>query len=311
MHWERFIQRVPLCAAMTLRPVLLVALCASLALAGCTLGEDTPPTPTTTTPTATTSTPTPTPASPTANVTPTPTQTTPEPPAEPKPLYALTVSGLPTAVEEGRNFSYVLVAAGNVSANSTHLGAHYGPTSVADDAASTSVYTQVCAHQTSATPVPGRYNLTCSVPGNGTWYLRGHVRVGADNDSWASEATLTVRPAWTQSGNYSVNLSGVPTRATAGKNFTFNLTTAGGNLLAPGLSPEVRTGSASTGTPTVEAYTVTCSTARTSALSTSYSVSCGFPAAGVYYLRGHLRVSEGVPPESHDYWSGEYPVLVE
>lgn len=298
------------------RTFLLTILCASLALAGCTGGDDGTP-PTTGTPTATT----PGIQFPPLNVTPTsatpPTATTPAPGAnDTTPAYVpydLAVSGIPQAVEAGQNFTFVLRATGGAPATSDHIGAHYGNASAPDAPANTTTYARACQHVDVATPVPGTYNVTCSVPSAGTWYFRGHVRAGPGNDSWGNETPLTVRPAWTATGNYTLNLTGVPTVARAGENVTMNLTIAGPTGLSSHYGAHF--GGNSTGTPAIPAYPNACmhqDSPTNVPPGAPFVVTCTFPAPGTYYVRGHMFITEGLPLASsgNHYWSGEHAILV-
>lgn len=284
--------------------LLTTLLCACLAFAGCTGGnEPAPPTggsPLPTTPATSTPAGTP-PATPTvADVTP-----------QAYVPYSLDVSGVPAEVEAGQNFTFVLRATGGAPATSDHIGAHFGNRSAAGEPANTTTYARACQHVTTSTPVPGTFQVTCSMPGAGAWYLRGHV-LAAGNHSWGSETAITARPAWTPSGNYTLNLTGVPTVARANENVTMNLSIAG----PPGLSSHfgAHFNATSRGAPTVAAYNGACShqtTPTTVPPTAPFVVTCTFPAPGTYYLRGHLRVDEGIPlPTTNNYWTGEHVVLV-
>ena len=289
------------------RLLLASLLCAGLVLAGCT-GDDPP---TTTTPAGTSPAATSPVATSPAATTPagtTPVVTSPVTPPAYVP-YALEVSGFPQAVEAGQNFTFVLRATGGTPATSDHIGAHYGDVSAPSAPANTTTYARACQHITVATPVPGTYNVTCSMPSAGTWYLRGHVR-SAGNDSWGSERSLVVRPAWVANGTYALNLTGVPTVVRAGQNFTMNLTMTGTTGVSSHFGAHY--GMNSTGAPTTAAYDQACTHQTTITpipTSAPYVVTCSFGAPGTYYLRGHLRVDEGIPPAAQNYWTGEYAIL--
>lgn len=293
-------------------PLLLATLGLAIAFAGCTDDGDgtttTTPTGTTTTTPATTTPVTTTPVT-TTPVTTTPVTTTPPTP-EPYVPYDLTVLHLPTAVEAGKNFSFVLQATGGVPATSDHIGAHFGSASVPDAGANTTSYPRACVHTTVATPVPGTYNVTCSVPTAGEWFLRGHVRVGAANDSWGDEMTLIVRSAWNATGNHTLNLTGVPTLARVGQNVTMNLSMTGPTGISSHFGAHY--GRNSSDAPSTTVYESGCTHQGTpTPVPTTYTVTCAFAAPGTYYLRGHLRLDEGIPPATSNYWTGEYAILVQ
>lgn len=293
------------------RLLLTLLVGATLLLAGCTGGEedngdDTPPTTTPDNDPPTSSTPSPTPVDPTPDTNETPDGNETPPVYEP---YTLEISGFPQAVEAGANFTFVLTATGGENATSDHLGAHFGNTSAPTAAPSTSVYARACPHITNVTDVPGTYHVTCSMPTAGTWYLRGHVRVG-DNNSWGDEMTLVAREAWTPSGNYTLNLTGVPTMARANENVTLTLSMEGPTGVSDHFGAHF--GRNSTDAPSTNEYPFVCTHQATpTTVPTTHTMTCSFPTPGVYHLRGHLRISEGLIPQTNNYWTGEYAILVE
>ena len=296
------------------RTLLLALLAASLALAGCTGGDDEDPADTTPVfPSGTTP----------AGTTPAGTNPATATPAEPSPVvttpdaetpvftpYTLDVSGLPQEVEAGMNFTFVLRATGGTPGTSDHLGAHYGNLSAAALPANTTTYPRACQHVTTTTDVPGTYNVTCAMPSAGTWYLRGHV-LAQGNHSWGNEMALTARPAWTPNGTYTLNLTGVPTVVPANQNVTMNLTMTGPSGISNHFGAHY--GRNATGTPSLDAYPQACVhvTALTPIPPGSPTVvTCNFSEPGTYYLRGHLRVDEGLPPAPRDHWTSEHVILV-
>lgn len=110
------------------------------------------------------------------------------------PQYTLTVSNFPAvAVSKNSAFSFQLAITGSETKTSDHIGAHFGPSAVSQP--TVAAYANACNHI--AGDVPGNYVVTCTAPNQaGTYYLRGHLRLGADaathTHSWASERTFTV-----------------------------------------------------------------------------------------------------------------------
>lgn len=288
------------------RPLLATLLFASLAFAGCT-GGDEPNEPTGATPTPAS----PTPGTPAASTPASPAPPTGETPPPAYVPYNVAVGGVPPEVEAGQNFTFVLRATGGEPGVSDHIGAHYGNLSAAHAPANTTTYPRACQHVTSATQVPGAYEVTCAMPSAGAWYLRGHV-LAAGNHSWGDETAVTVRPAWAPAGNYTLNLTGVPTVARANVSVPMNLTITG----PPGVSSHfgAHFNTTGTGAPTVAAYGQACTHQTTPTpvpTSAPFALTCTFPAPGTYYLRGHLRIDEGLPlPATNNYWTSEYVILV-
>ncbi|HLE96193.1 MAG TPA: basic amino acid ABC transporter substrate-binding protein [Candidatus Thermoplasmatota archaeon] len=98
--------------------------------------------------------------------------------------------GVPSNALPGVEFSFTLKATGR-SATSDHLGAHYGMNSSTSPSAQ--VYDKACVHQSA--DVPGTFTVKCTIAETGTWYLRGHVRLGTDpafEHFWGPENRVTV-----------------------------------------------------------------------------------------------------------------------
>lgn len=117
-----------------------------------------------------------------------------------------------------------------------------------------------------------------------------------DGDGSGAEQAL-------DSATYAITLAGVPTLPVAqGQPFHFNSTVSGGPTHT---SDHIGAhfGNASTTEPSTAAYNVSC-VHQQGDLPGKYEVTCTAPAkAGVYYLRGHARITEGETVVN--WWSAE------
>lgn len=293
--------------------LLTLLLGVSLVLAGCTGGDDPAPgTPTGSTPTGSTPTTT-TPASTTpVNATP----TTPTTPAAndtgnateglTNASYALTAVGIPAQVEVGRAFNFTLFANGTLNRTTEHVGAHY-----ADNVTTTppGPGRRDCAHATGS--VPGVWLVNCTISQPGTWHVFGHLRLvenGTTYDYWAAPQAVKVR-------NYTLTLAGFPTTPqVSNQSFTFTLNLTGTeNVTSDHVGAHVF--NASTPNPTVSAQVapaVGVCTHGSGFTAGNHTVSCTIvhngAAPGTYYVRGHLRITEG--GVQTNFWSAEHTVTV-
>lgn len=280
--------------------LLLTLLLAGAALAGCTGGDEGAPTPTPdVTPTVATPTPTlttPTPATPTPPVN--------ETPALGNDTYALATAGIPAQAEVGKPFNYTLYVNGTFEATSNHIGAHFRNTT--EGALSASAM-GACSHIGTNETLPGEFNLTCTLDTPGTHYVYGHVRITENGETynyWAEPRAVKVR-------NYTINLTGVPSTAQASsQNFTFTMAIQGTeNVTSDHIGAHFW--NATTSAPTAANAAGACSHVAGAAIDT-FTVTCQIAHAGVtpgtYYLRGHLRITEG--GSQVNFWSSEHEVTV-
>lgn len=291
--------------------LLTLLLGLSLALAGCTGGDD-GDAPATSTPVSTppaTSTPV---ATTPVNATPTP--TTP-PPANgtdnetaglANDSYTLAAIGIPAQVEAGKKFNFTLFVNGTLSRTSDHIGAHYADNiTVSPPGAGR----RDCEHPTGA--VPGVYLVNCTITTPGTWHVFGHLRLaenGTTYNYWAAPQAVKVRA-------YNLTLVGFPTAPqVSNQSFTFTLNVNGTeNVTSDHIGAHVF--NASTATPTVSgqvAAAVGSCTHANGATAGNHTVTCTITHAGAtpgtYYVRGHLRITEG--GVQTNFWSAEHTVTV-
>jgi hypothetical protein len=119
-----------------------------------------------------------------------------EPTGPPPPTassYLVTVEGFPvTPVPSNTTFTFTDRITGEEVRASDHIGAHFGANST--QAPSTTAYPFACVHTQG--DLPGTYQVTCTAPTlPGTYYLRGHARIGQGNESvswWSGEQTFLV-----------------------------------------------------------------------------------------------------------------------
>lgn len=107
--------------------------------------------------------------------------------------YLVTVEGFPvTPIPSNATFTFTDRITGEEVRTSDHIGAHFGPNSTASP--SVTAYPSACIHQ--GGNLPGTYEVTCTAPSMpGTYYLRGHARIGQGNESvswWSGEHTFLV-----------------------------------------------------------------------------------------------------------------------
>lgn len=279
--------------------LLFTALLSSVALAGCAADEEEPvettPTPVETTPTE------PTPVEPTPTE-PTPTEPTPETPTFQEDTYALATHGIPDFVRQGASFNFTLWVNGTTETASDHVGAHYADDMVDTPDAKTM---KGCEHQSGE--LPGEFTVTCTIEEEGTWFVYGHARVSAGEETfnyWAAPEQVTVI------GNYTLTTSlnaGVPTTVALGDTLNFTLTIAGDeNVTSDHVGAHF--GANSTTEPSVKAYAQACAH-QTVAVPGEVTVTCEFAEAGTYYLRGHMRFGSGA--EAINFWTDqEYTIIV-
>lgn len=211
------------------------------------------------------------------------------------PEYSLGLSGVPATVVAGEPFTITLSVTGAPTLASDHVGAHYG-TSTSNEP-STTVYPSACPHQ--AGTLPGTFTVTCTVTSPGSIHLRGHARAteaGAQLDFWSSESVVIVEPA-----GYTLTVADLPANVTAGKNFTFTLTIAGGG---PEESDHIGAhfGMSASTEPSTTVYPSACPH-QSGTVPGVFMVTCSVAEPGTYHLRGHLRITKGDTQEN--YWSEE------
>jgi hypothetical protein len=108
--------------------------------------------------------------------------------------YTVLVEDFPTAPQmPGEEFTFNVTVSGAQTAQSDHIGAHYGMES--SQAPSTTEYPTACPHQSGE--LPGTFQVTCPAPlESGVYYLRGHARIGAVPEEqvswWSAEMPFTV-----------------------------------------------------------------------------------------------------------------------
>lgn len=113
------------------------------------------------------------------------------PPGQPQVL----VYDVPSTVAAGAMFVMPLkVEWGSVAqqVNSDHVGAHYGGTSQATNP-TVAGYGNGCSHYSG--PIPGQFQISCTLGPAGTTYLRGHARFengGQMLDYWSDELAVSV-----------------------------------------------------------------------------------------------------------------------
>jgi hypothetical protein len=122
---------------------------------------------------------------------------TPNEPSGPAPpddsSYLVTIEGFPvTPVPSNAAFTFTDRITGEHVRASDHIGAHFGLNRT--EAPSTTAYPFACLHQSG--DLPGTYEVTCTAPAEpGTYYLRGHARIGQGNESvswWSGEQAFLV-----------------------------------------------------------------------------------------------------------------------
>ncbi len=106
--------------------------------------------------------------------------------------FMVVVENFPVQVVGNVPFSFKVNVTGNTSAASDHIGAHFGRNTTTTP--STMVYDNTCEH--TAGTAPGVFDVTCTVTGEGEWFLRGHMRItpeaGDAVNFWGDEIPFTV-----------------------------------------------------------------------------------------------------------------------
>ncbi|MGB0651976.1 MAG: hypothetical protein ACPGQL_02150 [Thermoplasmatota archaeon] len=81
------------------------------------------------------------------------------------------------------------------SGSSGHIGAHYWNDSTDDPDADFGAQAGACTHVDGVQSLPGTFGVTCEFPGDGIYYLRGHLRVEVGDrthDYWTEETMVQV-----------------------------------------------------------------------------------------------------------------------
>lgn len=282
-------------------PLLLTALLAGAALAGCTGGDDSDsdPTPATATPGATPSDPFATPTATTPGATPPATPPTTAPPALD---FTLAVAGAATQAKPNQTTSFTLHVNGTATTTTEHVGAHYANNATASPPGAGR---SDCPHQGGV--LPGSFNVSCTFAATGTWHVFGHAQAndGATVvDWWAPAFAIRVR-------DYNLTLAGVPTTAADETNFSFTL-----NVTALGASDNATSNHIgahyfnNTTDSTTETAAGTCEH-TTGGVVGPHRVTCNIDAGGLtrdVYVRGHVRITEGDVTLS--WWSEPYKVTL-
>lgn len=115
-------------------------------------------------------------------------------PAQPAPTTGVDVSvwNMPSNVQANETFTFHLVVTSTEPRSSDHMGAHFANAS--SPTGSITHYAAACNHV--AGNVSGEFDITCSFPEPGTYYLRGHARfgtTGAFEHNWALETQIVSR----------------------------------------------------------------------------------------------------------------------
>ncbi|MEA3201162.1 MAG: hypothetical protein QOE90_2590 [Thermoplasmata archaeon] len=293
---------LPAQSRASMRPLLLATLVLVLALAGCTGGNTTTSsTPASSTPassTPETSTPaSTTPASSTPAST-TPVTTTPGTPTIlDESSFTVTTPGAPSMVAVGKPFNVTVHVAGAVQFSSDHIGAHYATSpQAAPDAATMTA----CAHTPGS--LPGDFVVACNVSAPGTIYLYGHARVTENNvthNYWGPQQQIRV-------ANATVTVTQGTGLPLAGQPVQFTIAVAGDAGSAAFVNATF--GGNSTAAPSFAAYPNGC-TQTSGAVPHNYTISCTFPTAGTYYLRGVVLYGDLATSQAL-FWSDELKVTV-
>lgn len=283
---------------------LFASVLVGAALAGCVGGDDEKtPTPTPTT-VGTTPTPVGTPA-PTAVATPT-AAPTPGPVPLDSSTYGLESVGIPAQAKPGAKFNFTLYVNGSVTHASDHIGAHFAGNDTTDPPGPGR---KDCEH--SGASLPGVFLVNCTIQEVGTWYVWGHARI---NDSGELRNWWAASPAIVKVRDYNVTLSGVPTTVqTSNSNFTVTLTIAALNASDNATTDHmgIHWWNATQPDPTTQNSAGACEHLSGGAVGT-HTIRCAIPNGGLtpatFYLRGHLRLTEG--PTVLSWWSQEHQVTI-
>lgn len=288
--------------------LLLTALLAGAALAGCTGGDDgADPTPTTTTPGTTPSDPFATPPG-TPAASPAPTTPTPGPAVDSN-SFTLQTTGAPTQVKTGAGITFTLYANGTANATSDHIGAHYADN---DTTTPTTPGRKDCEH-TNGT-LPGSWSVGCTFAEAGTWHVYGHAQAQGAVDRvnfWATPFVVRVR-------DYNLTAT-VPAQATYGTDFDviLNVTALGGSDNATSDHVGAHWFNDTTGMSEAESAGSCAHLAGSTGVVGTHTITCNVPQEGdipasasrTVYVRGHVRVTEGGTTLS--WWSEPYAVSVQ
>lgn len=282
--------------------LLLTLTLASVALAGCTDPNKDDENETTPTPEPSPE-PTPTPtATPTATPSVSPTPTPPTPPLDSS-TYKLAVAGAPGQAKPAQKFNFTLFVNGSVTHPTDHAGAHFANN---DTATPDAAQMRGCEH--SAGTLPGTFLVNCTIPDQGTWFVWGHARV---NDSGELRNWWAPSPFPVKIRDYNITVANAPTApVTSGSNFTIQLQVAGAdNVTTDHLGAHYW--NLTKADPTFESIDGSCEHLATGAVG-KYDIKCAITNSGLapkdYYLRGHLRITEG--GTTLDWWSPEVKVNV-
>lgn len=285
----------------------LTLILSTTVLAGCTKNnaeddgqDEIEPTPTT--PTPTTQEPTPTTTTP---VTPTTTPTPPTTPVLDSSTYAIAVSGQPTQALPGAAFNFTMFVNGSIMHESDHVGAHISSN---DTTNPPGAGRQDCEH--TIAQLPGTFLVNCTIANEGTWYVWGHARINDTGElrNWWSPTPFVVKVR-----NYNLTLSDAPTNPpTSKQNFTVKLNVTGvDNATSDHI--DIHFWNATTTTPALATAAGNCAqVAEPTGAIGVFTITCSIENTGIagkdYYLRGHLRLTEGAT--TLDWWSAELKVSV-
>ncbi|HET6405863.1 MAG TPA: hypothetical protein VFH78_14565 [Candidatus Thermoplasmatota archaeon] len=287
--------------------LLLTALLAGAALAGCTANDGGDEPPATTTPQASTPAATPT-LTPTATPVATPpvTPTTGTSPLDSS-TYTIETVGMPTQVKPGTRFNFTMYVNGSLSRESDHVGAHYAD----NDTVSPPEVPgrRDCEHDDGT--FPGVFVVNCTLQNVGTWHVWGHARI---NDSGELRNWWSATPFQVKVRDYNVTLSNVPTSMQqSNQSFTVTLALAAINGSDNVTSDHigVHWWNATEPEPTTANSAGLCEHVAGGSVGT-YTIACAIANSGVtpttFYIRGHLRLVDG--PSSLSWWSAEHTVQI-
>lgn len=266
---------------MRLHAIFLAASLVSIALAGCTGGDDAPvaTSPATTSPAISDPIMT-TPATTTPATTP--------PPAGPvfdSSTYALALVASAPHVKVGERLNLTLHVNGTQNATAQTLGAYFS----ANETPPASIEDAGACEQENGT-LPGVHEIWCAFPEAGVWYVWGHASL---DDAGETRQWWTSTGVRVEARSYTLTLSEVPTSASSGSAFSFTLQISGApNGTTDHIGAHFFNDTASS---TTEAQAGECQHTTGEAVG-NHTLSCTIEHTGLpkeFYVRGHLRFSVG------------------
>lgn len=216
--------------------------------------------------------------------------------------YELHASGVPARALAGSPFIFQLEADGDVEGASQHIGGHYWAQSTTDPDADFAAQAGACEHLSGARDLPGAFEITCTVSSPGTVYLRGHVRVETDGQTynyWSDEFAV-------EAVDLELHTENGAATAEVGQEYTFDLhiegeSEASSNHIGAHYWTEP------TDDPTADfADQAGACQHQGGDVPAVLTVTCTWTDAGTYHVYGHLRLGEQRPL---DLWAE--PLVVE